>query len=240
MVRQFGPEREWEIMSRILLLEDDLSLIAGLEFTLHKNGFEVDVARTISQAFILLKDRKHDLLLLDLAVPDGSGFEVCRKVREASTVPIIFLTAADEEVNIVMGLDSGGDDYITKPFKLNELISRINALLRRARISGSETGLCSNGITLKLSESRVLKDDREVELTTAEYRLLSMLMHHPDMVLTREAILERLWDNNGSFVDDNTLSVYVRRLRNKIEDDPEKPSLVLTVRGRGYKWNVVR
>ncbi len=226
-------------MSHILLVEDDLSLIEGLEFSLMKNGFRVDVARTVKDAIAALKTSSYDLLLIDLGLPDGSGFDICRKVRQTSNVPIIFLTASDEEVNIVMGLDIGGDDYITKPFKLNELISRIKALLRRARLSESTpTELSSNGITVKLLESRVLKNNREVELTAAEYRLLCLFMRHPNTVLTRQVILDRLWDSGGSFVDNNTLSVYVRRLREKIEDDPDNPVFLLTVRGLGYRWNV--
>jgi DNA-binding response OmpR family regulator len=228
-------------MYSILLAEDDLSLIEGLTFSLRKNGFEITSARTVQAALSALSDRKYDLLLLDLTLPDGSGFDICKAVRQTSGVPIIFLTAADEEVNIVMGLDMGGDDYITKPFKLNELISRINALLRRAGLSGaSPSELRSNRITVKLEENRAFKDGAELELTSAEYRLLCLLMRNPNAVLTRAAILDRLWDGSGSFVDDNTLSVYVRRLRSKIEDDPENPSYLLTARGVGYKWNASR
>ena len=228
-------------MHRILLVEDDLSLIDGLEFSLRKNGFEADVARTVKEALAQLAAQKYDLLLLDLTLPDGSGFEICRKARQASNVPIIFLTASDEEVNVVMGLDMGGDDYITKPFKLNELVSRINALLRRAGISKAlQTELKSNGITVRLDENRVLKDRLEIELTVVEYRLLCLLMQNPNNVLTRAVLLDKLWDGSGSFVDDNTLSVYVRRLRSKIEDDPENPMYLLTARGVGYKWKVVK
>jgi len=228
-------------MNTILLLEDNLSLIEGLQFSLLKNGFEVTVARTVSEALEKLSELKFDLLLLDLALPDGSGFEVCRKARQSSSVPIIFLTASDEEVNVVMGLDMGGDDYITKPFKLNELISRINALLRRAGLTNSsQAELKSNGLAIRLEESRVLKDGREIELTVAEYRLLCLLMQNPNAILSRAVILDRLWDGSGSFVDDNTLSVYVRRLRSKIENDPENPQYLLTARGVGYKWNVVK
>jgi DNA-binding response OmpR family regulator len=174
-------------------------------------------------------------------LPGMNGFEICKNVRQTSSIPIIFLTASDEEVNIVMGLDMGGDDYITKPFKLNELISRINALLRRAGLSDTpHIELKSNGITIKLDENRVLKADHEIVLTVAEYRLLCLLMQNPNMCLARTLILDKLWDGSGSFVDDNTLSVYVRRLRSKIEDDPEIPLYLLTVRGIGYKWNVVK
>lgn len=228
-------------MNHVLLVEDDLSIIDGLEFSLRKNGFNVDIVRTVNEAFLALNDRTYDLLLVDLALPDGSGFDICKKVRQSSHVPIIFLTASDEEVNIVMGLDMGGDDYITKPFKLNELISRINALLRRSKLSnGAQHEIASNGITVKLLENRVWKDNREIELTASEYRLLCLLMRHPNSILTREMILDRLWDSSGSFIDDNTLSVYVRRLREKIEDDPENPMFLLTARGLGYRWNIVK
>ncbi len=228
-------------MNNILLVEDDLSLIDGLDFSLKKNGFHVDIARTVQEAYVIIENRSHDLLILDLTLPDGSGYEICKRVRQSSAVPIIFLTASDEEVNIVKGLDMGADDYITKPFKLNELISRINALLRRAKLAdGAQTELSSNGITVRLAENRVFKENSELELTTAEYRLLCFLMQNPNVVLTREIILDRLWDNNSSFVDDNTLSVYVRRLRSKIEDNPENPVFLLTMRGLGYKWNIVK
>ena len=228
-------------MNRILLVEDDISLIDGLEFSLQRNDFHVDVARTVKDAFFMIRAQKYDLLLLDLTLPDGSGFEICKKVRQSSAVPIIFLTASDEEVNIVMGLDMGGDDYVTKPFKLNELISRINALLRRAKLSNTiQSELSSNGLIVSLSESRVFKGAKEIELTTSEYRLLCLLMQNPNVVLTRDVILNKLWDSGGSYIDDNTLSVYVRRLRSKIEDDPENPVFLLTMRRLGYKWNVIK
>ena len=227
-------------MSRILLLEDDLGLIDGLIFALEKNGFEVAVVRTITEAATVVLEQKFDILLLDLTLPDGSGFEICKKVRKTSNVPIIFLTASDEEVNIVMGLDIGGDDYITKPFRLNELISRINALLRRSNImSKSGCELVSNGITVVFQTNKVEKDAKEIELTAAEFRLLCLLMQNPNTVLTRTVLLDRLWDGSGSFVDDNTLSVYVSRLRAKVEENPEKPKFLLTVRGVGYKWKII-
>ncbi|MBH7442314.1 response regulator transcription factor [Clostridioides difficile] len=223
------------------MVEDDLSLIYGLEYSIQKNGFSVDVARTVEEALQIYKEKNYDLLLLDVSLPDGDGFDICKRVREASNVPIIFLTASDEEVNVVMGLDMGGDDYITKPFKLNELISRIKALLRRYNFTSENvTELKSNNITVKLLENRVFKNEIELELTTAEYKLLCLLMKNKNIVLTRKNILDKLWDGNGSFVDDNTLSVYVRRLRNKIEDNPENPKILLTVRRMGYKWNVIK
>lgn len=226
-------------MERIMLLEDDISLVDGLEYALVKEGFEVQVVRTVKEAFDTYREGAFDLLLLDLTLPDGTGFQVCRRVRETSTVPIIFLTASDEEVNVVMGLDMGGDDYITKPFKLNELMARIQALLRRAKAfqkNRQDTSLCSGGITVELLYGKAIKDDKELELTSMEYKLLCMFMQNENILLTREIILDKLWDGNGEFVDDNTLSVYVKRLRAKIEEDASEPKLLHTVRGMGYQW----
>lgn len=224
----------------ILLVEDDLSLLDGLVYSLEKNHFIVTVARTVREAVTLYAAGSYDLILLDLTLPDGLGFQVCTYVRERSSVPIIFLTASDEEVNIVKGLDIGGDDYITKPFKLNELISRIKALLRRAGMSTQDSGavLQSNGITIKYLENQVTCNGETLELIGNEYKLLSLFMQNPNIVLSRQMILDRLWDDKGNFVDDNTLSVYVRRLRNKIEDNPDHPSKIITVRGVGYQWKV--
>ncbi len=223
------------IQNRILLVEDDTSLIDGLEYTLVKNGFNVRVAQTVQEALLLFEKDSFDLLLLDLTLPDGTGFDICRSVRRHSEVPIIFLTASDEEVNVVMGLDIGGDDYITKPFNLGELVSRIKALLRRARKLRSPI-LEGHGIAVDLMKGSATKNGQSLELTAAEQRLLILFLQNPGMVLSRETILERLWDSQSDFVDDNTLSVYIRRLRSKIEDDPNHPVWLLTVRGMGYKW----
>lgn len=226
-------------MSRILLLEDDLSLVNGLSFALKKWGFSLDVARTLLEAERLWEDRTYDLLVLDVALPDGSGFAFCKKVRQISKVPIIFLTASDEEMNIIMGLDIGGDDYITKPFKLGVLESRINALLRRANDFGAaDTELVSNNIRICLLKGQAFKNGELLDLTAAEYRLLCLFMQNPNVVLPRERILEKLWDCEGSFIDSGSLTVYMRRLRMKVEDDPGEPRMLLTVRGMGYKWNV--
>ncbi|MEG1926486.1 MAG: response regulator transcription factor [Ruthenibacterium sp.] len=224
-------------MNTILLLEDDLSLIDGLSYSLKKQGFAVDIARTVQEANGFWTAEKYDLLILDLSLPDGSGFEVCKKVRLTSKVPIIFLTASDAEMSIVMGLDMGGDDYITKPFKLGVLTSRINALLRRANDFGAaNTEILSNGI--RLSYLQAYQGEQSLDLTTAEFRLLHLLMQNPNIILSKEKILEKLWDCDGNYVDDNTLAVYVRRLRMKIETNPSDPQMLLTVRGMGYKWNV--
>lgn len=227
-------------MSRILFLEDDLSLINGLSFAFEKQGFEADVARTIREADALWAEGKYDLLVLDVSLPDGSGFEICRRVRQVSKVPIIFLTASDEEINIIMGLDIGGDDYITKPFKLGVLMSRINALLRRAKDFGQAgTELYSNGIRVLLLQGQAYKNGELLDLTAAEYKLLCLFMQNPNVVLSKEQILDKLWDCDGNYVDNNTLTVYIRRLRIKVEDNPGDPQMLLTVRRMGYKWNVI-
>lgn len=227
-------------MNKLLLLEDDLSLINGLSFAFKKQGFELDVARTLREADALWTDGKYDLLVLDVALPDGSGFEFCQKVRQVSKVPVIFLTASDEETSIIMGLDIGGDDYITKPFKLGVLVSRINALLRRAKDFGSaDTELRSNGIKVLLLQGQAFKNGELLDLTAAEYKLLCLFMQNPNVVLSKEQILDKLWDCEGNYIDSSTLTVYMRRLRMKVEDNPSEPQMLLTVRRMGYKWNVM-
>lgn len=225
-------------MEKILYVEDDLSLIDGLKYTLEASGYSVDNARTVRQALTLFKNDQYDLLLLDVTLPDGTGFDICREVRNTSIIPIIFLTASDQEVSIVKGLDMGGDDYITKPFRLNELLSRIKALLRRsAQFSKSEI-LEANGIKIDLSERLVWKNNVLIDFPLVEYKLLCLFLQNPNHLLSREVILDRMWDGYGNYVDDNTLSVYIRRLRNKIEDIPNAPKYLLTERGFGYKWVV--
>ena len=230
-------------MNKIFLLEDDVSLIDGLRYSLKKNDFDVEIARTVSEALQLLTEmERFDLLILDVTLPDGTGFDVCEKVRKQNVrIPIIFLTASDEEVNVIRGLDSGGDDYITKPFKLGELCSRIRALLRRAGISDREksTTIECGDITIDLLGSRVLLNGRVLDLTSAEYRLLCLLVRNANRIVTRDIILNEIWDDTGSFVDGNTLSVYVRRLREKVEADPSQPQHLITVRGFGYQWKEV-
>ena len=224
-------------MNKILLLEDDKSLIYGLSFSFEKQGFDADIARTISEALDLWSKNKYELLILDVYLPDGSGFEFCRKVRENSDVPIIFLTASDEETSVIMGLDIGGDDYITKPFRLSILISRINALLRRTEKYNNQN-IESNGIKIHLSESIAYKKGHALDLTSGEYKLLCLFMKNPNIVLSKDQILEKLWDINDNYIDNNSVTVYIRRLRVKIEDNPSHPKMIQTIRGLGYKWNV--
>ena len=254
-------------MKRLFLLEDDLSLINGLSFALKKQGYEVKVARTTLEADALWAEGSFDLAILDVSLPDGSGFDFCKKIRQVSKAPIMFLTAADEETDMIMGLDMGGDDYVTKPFKLAVFLSRVNALLRRSEnfmggsfmsenftggnftgesfmsesfgaASGSAvTELKSGGIRVRLLEGEADKDGRPLGLTSSEYKLLCMFMEHPEVVLSPEQILGRLWDCNENYIDNNSLTVYIRRLRTKIEDDPGRPKRIVTVRGMGYKWS---
>lgn len=224
---------------KILIIEDDLSLINGLSFAIKKQGYDLDIARTTFEADTIWADGKYDLIILDVSLPDGSGFDICRKIRETSKVPIIFLTAADEETDIIMGLDIGGDDYITKPFKLAVLLSKINAILRRSTdFNQTDTELNSNGITVQLLKGKVYKNGCHINLTTSEYKLLCLFMENPDIILSAEQILSKLWDCDENYVDNNTLTVYIRRLRTKIEDNPGEPKMIVTVRGMGYKWSV--
>lgn len=199
----------------------------------------MDVARTLEEANGFWKDGKYDLLILDVSLPDGSGFEFCKKVRSVSKTPIVFLTASDEEMNIIMGLDIGGDDYITKPFKLGVLLSRINALLRRAEnFSPVGTELQSNGVRALLLQGQAFKNGKLLDLTAAEYKLLCLFMQNPGVTLTKEQILNKLWDCEGNYIDSSALTVYIRRLRMKVEDNPSEPQMILTVRRMGYRWAV--
>lgn len=226
-------------MKRIFFVEDDLSLISGLSFAIKKQGYEIEVARTCLEAETLWLNGTYDLVVLDVSLPDGSGYDLCRKIRKTSKVPIMFLTAADEETDIIMGLDLGGDDYITKPFKLAVFLSRIHALLRRSDNFNLEADqLNSNGIKVQRLQGRVYKNGEQLDLTPSEYKLLCLFMENPDIVLSPEQILGRLWDCNENYIDNNTLTVYIRRLRTKIEHNPSEPQKIVTVRRMGYRWNL--
>lgn len=224
-------------MYKILLVEDDATLAMGIEYSLKNEGYRVDMANNITLAKQLIDRESYDLMLLDITLPDGSGYDLCKYIRRTLETPIIFLTALDEEVNIVMGLDLGGDDYITKPFRIRELLSRIKAVLRRYSEKVEKDILISGDIKVLQMENKVYRNDEEVFLTPSEYKLLILLMRNPDQVLSRNAILEKLWDVEGDFIDDNTLSVYIRRLREKIEKDSSQPQYIKTIRGIGYKWD---
>lgn len=226
-------------MKRILFVEDDFSLISGLSFAMKQQGYEIAVARTSREAQQLWQDGSYDLVILDVSLPDGSGYDLCQTIRRTSKVPLIFLTAADEETDMIMGLDLGGDDYITKPFKLAVFLSRVHALLRRSEnFPEVHPVQNSNGLTVQLLEHAVYKNGSRIELTATEYKLLCYFMENPNIVLSPDQILGRLWDRSENYIDNSTLSVYIRRLRAKIEDDPANPQKIVTVRRLGYKWNV--
>ncbi|MCI6277113.1 MAG: response regulator transcription factor [Clostridium sp.] len=227
-------------MNKILVIEDDSTIILGIKYSLEQEGFFVKEAKSLEEARFALRNDNFHLMLLDVMLPDGNGYDFCKEVREKSDIPIIFLTALDDEVNVVMGLDLGGDDYIAKPFRLKELISRIKAVLRRRGISSekSTTILNFKDISVFTLEGKVTKNGEDLMLTTLEYKLLLTLCKNPKSILSRNQILSNLWDFQGDFVNDNTLTVYIKRLREKIEDNPVEPKFILTVRGMGYKWDV--
>ena len=223
----------------ILLVEDDDSLHRGIQFTLQQEGFGVVSARSLTEArAALARGDELSLLLLDVQLPDGNGFDFCSEVRRTSDVPIIFLTASDQEFDIVRGLDLGGDDYITKPFRLREFLSRIQAVLRRRAPASRDDVLTAGPLTLNVSEMRLDKEGREIPLSVTEFRLLLMLMSHPRAVMSKDQIIRQVWPDGAEVLDDNTVAVNVRRLREKIEDDPQEPRFLTTVRGAGYRWNV--
>lgn len=224
-------------MARLLLLEDDQSLIDGLVYALTKEGFALDVAMTVREARAQLAAQAYDLLLLDQTLPDGSGLALCEEVRAGgNAVPIIFLTAMDEEIQVIRALDAGGDDYITKPFKLGELCSRIRAQLRRSGMLRQQEQEPVTEGTVRIEGGRAYRAGEPLELTATELRLLACFLRNRGQVLTREQLLAALWDEDANFVDDNTLSVYIRRLREKVERDPSAPQHLRTVRGLGYEW----
>lgn len=224
-------------MNRLLLVEDDESLSLGIEFTLKDEGYDVKRASTVGEAELLIPREPFDLILLDVNLPDGSGYELCKYIRGKSDIPIIFLTALDEEVNVVLGLEIGGDDYITKPFRVRELLSRIKALIRRnAKSTAGGSKLISGDITLDTSTAAVRKNGEEVVLTAQEYKLLLIFMNNPHTIMSRDEILSELLEGAEVFFDENTLSVYIMRIREKIEDKAKEPNYIVTQRGLGYKW----
>ena len=228
-------------MKNILLVEDDKSILLGLSYSLETEGFKVTACSTVQCALSHLENGPFDLVLLDLTLPDGSGYDVCRAARSMTETPVVFLTACDDEINVVMGLDMGADDYITKPFRLRELLSRIKMVLRRTERSpegGSTIQIGSLQVNTALG--KVYHKDVDVLLTALEYRLLLTLLNHEGQILSRNQLLEGIWDIGGEFVNDNTLTVYIKRLREKIEDDPAHPEIIVTVRGMGYRIGTKR
>ena len=224
-------------MANILAIDDDRDLCTLLKTALERDGHTVETRTSGTQLTDTLC-RWADCILLDVMMPGEDGFAVCRRIRAETDAPILFLTARTDEPSVLTGLGLGADDYLTKPFKLGVLLSRVNALLRRANASSAgEPVLESGGITVRLLQGQAYKNGILLELTGAEYKLLCFFMQHPNAVLSKEQILDALWDCDGDYIDSSALTVYIRRLRMKIEDDPGKPQMLLTVRGMGYKWN---
>lgn len=220
---------------RILIVEDDAAIVGSLTDLLHREGYEADHADGQDVAVELLRTQRFDLALVDVALAQGNGFAVCAAAKAADPAPaVIFLTASDDEYSTVAGLDMGADDYIAKPFRARELLSRIRSVLRRAG-GAAATTLRLGDVEIDPTAAVVRKAGREVALTALEYRLLLLFAQSPGRLVTREHVRNAIWDSAGEYVSDNTLNVYVKRLRDKIEDDPADPKLVLTVRGLGYK-----
>ena len=221
----------------IFLLEDDEAIGVALTYSLENEGYSVTLAKSVSEAKDTIKSNTFSLYILDLTLPDGSGYDICKAVKVQGDYPVIFLTAYDDEVNVVMGFELGADDYISKPFRLKELLARIKSVLRRYSKDNADGIVHILNVTVNTNEARVFKNGREIILTAMEYRLLLTLLNNRGVVLTRNKLLEEIWDIEGDFVNDNTLTVYIKRLRNKIEDNPAEPSIIKTVRGMGYIIN---
>lgn len=219
---------------KILLLEDDEAIGIGLTYSLKNEGYEVTLAKTVKSALDIVERESFALYILDLTLPDGSGYDVCKKIKEIGDLPVIFLTAFDDEVNVVMGFDLGADDYITKPFRVKELMVRIKSVLRRYNKESADGIVKIRELVINTNEAKVYKNNQEIILTAMEYRLLLILLHNRGKVLSRNQLLENIWDIDGDFVEDNTLTVYIKRLRDKIEEEPTKPQFIKTVRGLGY------
>ena len=222
----------------ILLVEDDVTLAMGIEYSLKNEGFNVKTVGKIKDAKEKISNSHIDIILLDVNLPDGNGYELCKEVRLDSEVPIIFLTACDEEVNIFMGLDLGADDYIAKPVRVRELVARINAVARRKGVLSKDkedNKIIVKDIKVLPLKYEVYKGEEKLQLTSVEYKLLLLLIENSGNVLTRKTLLEKLWDIEGDFIEESTLTVYIKRLREKLKEDKINP-YIETVRGIGYKW----
>ena len=219
---------------RILVVEDDRVIATGLEYSLQQEGYDVKNAFSYKEAKEQIDNVQFDLYLLDITLPDGNGYDLCKEIKKKNDIPVIFLTALEDEVNVVMGLDFGADDYIIKPFRIRELMSRIRSVLRRYHKETEDSVIYVANIEINTRENRIYKNNEEITLTALEYRLLLRLLNHRGQVLTRNQLLEGIWDVSGDFVNDNTLTVYIKRLREKIEDDMSNPVIIKTIRGIGY------
>lgn len=212
---------------KILLVEDNKSIIKGLEYAFAQNGYSCEYCLSLDEA-VRKAPFNYDVAVLDIMLPDGNGFDLFKKIRRYSDLPVIFLTAVDDEDSVVNGLELGADDYITKPFSTRELIARIK---RVANKNSKKNIITVSGVTLDLDKSAVFENGKQLELTALEYKLLSLLMQNAGKVVTRELIFEKIWDVSGNFVNDNTLTVYIKRIRKKLDAD-----IIKTVKGMGYQF----
>ena len=203
-------------------------------YSLENEGYNVTLAKSVKEAEKIIDEKEFSLYILDLTLPDGSGYDVCKRIKAKGDLPVIFLTAYDDEVNVIMGFELGADDYISKPFRVKELMLRIKSVMRRYSNETSDGIIKINNLKINTNEAKVYKNNEEIILTAMEYRLLLILLSNRGKVLSRTALLENIWDVAGDFVEDNTLTVYIKRLRDKIEEDPAKPEFIKTVRGLGY------
>ncbi|KMZ53566.1 response regulator transcription factor [Dorea sp. D27] len=220
-------------MKKLFLVEDDKEIAKNLARLLRSEGFLVSHAPTQKEAAGIIAENKFDLALVDISLPDGNGFAVCTEIKQTQDIPVIFLTASGDEASVVTGLNMGADDYITKPFRPRELVARIETALRKSGRAPSAFEIC--GLSVDTASGIVKKGGGEVFLSALEYRLLLVFINNPDAIITRDRLLDELWDVAGEFVNNNTLTVYIKRLREKIEDDPARPRIILTVRGMGYR-----
>jgi len=226
-------------MKKIMLVEDDKTIVLGLEYFLKQEGYDVLVCYDVKSALKAVDTQKYDIALLDITLPDGNGYDVCAAIRSKDDTPVIFLTACDEEINVDMGFDMGADDYVTKPFRVRELLSRIKSILNRTgRGEKNKKEVKIQNLTINTATGKVTKNNEEILLTALEYRLLLTLVNNQGQILTRNQLLEGIWDIDENFVNDNTLTVYIKRLREKIEDDSQNPKIINTIRGLGYRIGV--
>ena len=222
-------------MFKLLLVEDDKNISSTISYYLQSEGFEINTSKNVKEAIEKIKNNEYDLMLLDINLPDGTGYELYEEMKKIQEIPTIFLTALDEEKDIVKGFDLGADDYITKPFHAGELLSRIKNVLRHNPKKIKEEKVKIKNVEINYTLGKVFKDGIEIELTALEYKILVMLFENRGRIITREQILTYIWDNEEKFVNDNTLTVYIKRIREKIEKDPNNPQIIKTVRGLGYK-----
>lgn len=220
-------------MNRVLLVEDDSTITEMLKEFLSKEGFICESADTQTQALVMFRQFDYDIVLLDVSLPDGNGFVACSAMKASKDVPIIFLTASGDEHSVVTGLELGADDYVSKPFRPRELVTRIRTVMRRKNRTQAVINIGS--ITVDTEHGVVSRGTQELYLSALEYRLLLVFISNRGQILSRGQLLEYIWDTAGDFVNDNTLTVYIKRLRDKIEDNPQEPKIIKTVRGSGYK-----